>query len=73
MTVLVVLHELNIAAQFCDRLYLMEAGHLVANGTPQEVLTPAAIDQTFGVQAVVDAHPVTGRPRIAYWSADDPA
>ena len=71
LAVLVVLHELNIAAQFCDRLYLMEAGQLVADGTPGEVLTPQAIDQVFGVRAVVDAHPVTGKPRIAYWSDHD--
>jgi len=67
LTVLVVLHDLNIAAQFCDRLYLMEAGALVANGAPREVLTPEAMARVFGVRATIDDHPATGRPRIAYW------
>jgi len=67
ITVLVVLHELNIAAQFCDRLYLMQAGALVASGTPRAVLTPEAIHGAFGVRSVVDEHPITGRARIAYW------
>jgi len=71
VTVLVVLHELNIAAQFCDRLYLMQAGALVASGTPREVLTPEAIHGVFGVRAAVDDHPATGRPRIAYWIDHD--
>lgn len=67
LTVLVVLHDLNIAAQFCDRLYLMDAGTLVANGAPREVLTPEALARVFGVRAAIDDHPATGRPRIAYW------
>ncbi len=71
LTVLVVLHELNIAAQFCDRLYLMQQGALIASGTPREVLTPDAIRLAFGVRAAVDAHPATGRPRIAYWIDHD--
>ena len=63
---LVVLHDLNIAAHFCQRLYLMEQGRVVAQGTPAQVLTPCAIAQVYGVQAVVDTHPATGRPRISY-------
>ncbi|MEG1279441.1 MAG: ABC transporter ATP-binding protein [Comamonas sp.] len=71
MTVLVVLHDLNIAAQFCDRLYLMQAGALVASGTPREVLMPEALERVFGVRAAVDDHPATGRPRVAYWMERD--
>ncbi|MBF5002951.1 ABC transporter ATP-binding protein [Diaphorobacter caeni] len=63
---LVVLHDLNIAAQYCDRLCLMHEGALVADGTPAEVLTPANIAAVYGVDAVVDAHPQTGRPRVTF-------
>ena len=69
-TVVVVVHDLNIAAQFCHRIYLMQAGALVASGTPQQALTPAAIAQVFGVQAAVDTHPATAQPRISYWMED---
>ncbi|MNH36860.1 Hemin import ATP-binding protein HmuV [compost metagenome] len=61
------LHDLNIAAQFCDRIYLMQDGALQASGAPAQVLTPRRIGQVFGVQAEVDAHTVTGKPRISYW------
>lgn len=63
---LVVLHDLNIAAQYCDRLCLMQHGALVAEGTPQEVLTPEHIAAVYGMEAVVDAHPFTGKPRVTF-------
>lgn len=66
-TVLVVVHDLNIAAQFCDRLYLMQEGALVASGTPADVLTPEAIAAVFGVQAQTSDHPITGRLQVSYW------
>lgn len=66
-TVVVVLHDLNIAAQFCDRIYLMQEGALLACGAPEQVLTPQRIHQVFGVRAEVDVHAATGRLRIAYW------
>lgn len=65
--VVVVLHDLNIAAQFCDRIYLMQAGALLASGPPEQVLTPQRIAQVFGVQAEVGVQAATGRPRISYW------
>ncbi|MET7460435.1 ABC transporter ATP-binding protein [Nonomuraea sp. NPDC005501] len=49
---LAVLHDLNQAAAFCDRLYLMNAGRIVAGGPPEQVLTPDLICQVYGVRAV---------------------
>lgn len=66
-TTLVVLHDLNLAAQYCDRLYLMHQGQLVAEGTPADVLTPERLHQVYGVHATIDQHPVTGALRISYW------
>ena len=63
---LVVLHDLNIAAQYCDRLCLMHHGALVAQGTPHEVLTREHIAAVYGMDAVVDAHPFTGKPRVTF-------
>lgn len=62
--VLVVLHDLSLAARFCDRLAVFSNGSLSALGTPEEVLTPERIEQVYRQQVAVLAHPVTGRPVI---------
>ncbi|MGE8498547.1 MAG: ABC transporter ATP-binding protein [Pseudomonas sp.] len=59
-------HDLNLAAAFCDRLYVLDQGRLVAAGTPAEVLTADLLQQVFGVQALVDTHPLAGHPRITW-------
>ena len=63
---IVALHDLNLAAHYCDRLYLMEQGRIVAEGTPAQVLTPATIARVYGVAADVDIHAATGRLRISF-------
>jgi iron complex transport system ATP-binding protein len=60
------IHDLNLAAAFCDRLYVMDGGKIVASGTPAEVLTVDLLRQVFGVDALVDSHPVSGYPRITW-------
>ena len=47
-TVITAVHDLNIAAMYCDTLVVMQAGRIVASGTPQEILTPALIRQVYG-------------------------
>ncbi|MEO3798636.1 ABC transporter ATP-binding protein [Nonomuraea sp. B1E8] len=49
---LAVLHDLNQAAAFCDRLYVMSAGRVLAGGPPGQVLTPDLISEVYGVRAV---------------------
>ncbi|GGO68805.1 ABC transporter ATP-binding protein [Nonomuraea cavernae] len=49
---LAVLHDLNQAAAFCDRLYVMSAGRVLAGGPPGQVLTPELISEVYGVRAV---------------------
>lgn len=48
-TVIASIHDLSLAARFCHRLVLMDQGRLVASGSPSEVLTPARLEQVFGV------------------------
>lgn len=62
ITVVSVLHDLNLASYFCDRLILMESGQIQATGTPEEVLTSERIFKTFAVKMMVYPHPMTGRP-----------
>ena len=52
-TVVVVFHELNLAARFCDELYVMKEGSIRASGTPKEVLTPALLEEVFRIRGEV--------------------
>ncbi|MEV8393500.1 MULTISPECIES: ABC transporter ATP-binding protein [unclassified Streptomyces] len=66
LTVLVVLHDLNLAAAACDRLGVLAHGRLVAAGTPEEILTTELVRDVFGVRATVVRHPHTGDPQLLY-------
>jgi iron complex transport system ATP-binding protein len=66
LTVLVVLHDLNLAAAACDRLGVLSHGRLVASGTPEAVLTAQLVGDVFGVTASVVPHPLTGGPQLLY-------
>lgn len=57
MGVLMVVHDLNLAARHCHRLYLLNEGRMIANGVPNQVLTPQSLKQAFGVDWEVIAHP----------------
>nr|WP_280113154.1 ABC transporter ATP-binding protein [Roseivivax isoporae] len=61
-TVLVVLHDLNLAAAFADRIVMLREGRVDARGTPTEVMTEATLGRVFGLDAQVIADPRTGRP-----------
>lgn len=61
---LVVTHDINLASQFADYLILMKAGRAVHAGTPEQVLQPHILQDVFEVRVLVDAHPVTGGPRV---------
>ena len=60
----VVTHDLNLAAEFSHHVLLMKNGKGLAFGAPADVLTPELLKELFNVQILVDAHPVTGVPRI---------
>lgn len=71
--VVAVLHDLNLAAQYADRVLLMRAGSTVALGPPADVLTPATIGAAFGVAARLLPHPEHDRPVIVVDAARDDA
>ncbi|TDB99755.1 ABC transporter ATP-binding protein [Nonomuraea longispora] len=64
VTAVVALHDLNMAAAFCDRICVMDGGRVVALGTPAEVLTPALLSDVYRVEADVAMHPKTGVPHV---------
>ncbi|WP_435601376.1 ABC transporter ATP-binding protein [Streptomyces sp. C10-9-1] len=65
-TVLVALHDLNLAAYYCDRIHVLQAGRIVASGTPAEVLTPRLLEEVYGVVGEVRVHPRTGAPQVTF-------
>ena len=66
VTVLAALHDLSLAAQFCDHLYLMKQGEIVTQGQPQAVMTPENLRRIFDVEACVYPSPVNGKLMIQY-------
>lgn len=69
VTVLSAIHDLNMAALYCDRIYVMKKGKIVLQGTPEEVLTSENIYEVFGVRSSVEKHPITGKMSITYLPA----
>ena len=53
VTVVAAVHDLNIAAMFCDRLYMLQEGKIVAEGTPEEVLTRERIEEIYHVKSEI--------------------
>ena len=69
VTTFTALHDLNLAATYCDRLYIMSEGEIVAAGTPEDVFQPALLRKVFGVEAEVQVHPRTGKLHIVFLPA----
>ncbi|WP_418955268.1 ABC transporter ATP-binding protein [Streptomyces tritici] len=65
-TVLVALHDLNLAARHCDLLYVIADGRLVASGPPHDVLGPELLAEVFGVRAHRVRHPETGAVQLLF-------
>ena len=66
VTTLVTLHDLNLAAAYCSRLYLLEAGRIVSSGPPEVVLTPDLLARVFKVSATPSRHPVTHALQLSF-------
>lgn len=63
-TVVMVLHDLNLAARYADHLVAMRAGSIVASGDPSAVVTAELVREVFGVESVITGDPVTGTPLV---------
>ena len=64
VTVVMVMHDLNLAAKCADQMVFMNCGHCTAVGTVTELLTPALLKKVFSVDAEVITHPVQGTPMV---------
>ena len=66
LTSIIALHDMNLAAMFCDRIIVLEAGRVVACGTPEAVLTADLLRTVFRVEAEIAASTTTGSPHIRF-------
>ena len=62
--VLVVLHDLNLAAEYADRIALLKAGRVVGLGAPDDVLRPELLEDVFDIPVLVVPHPSLPRPLV---------
>ena len=65
LTAIAAIHDLNLAARYCDRLVLLSNGGVVTEGAPEDVLTPETIESAFGVRSAIYREPVTGALAIS--------
>jgi len=66
MTTIAALHDLDLAAAYCDRLVVMAEGRVVAHGGVDEVLNAELVERVYGVVAQVDRHRDTGRLQVVW-------
>ena len=63
-TTILVSHDLNLAAEHCDRLLLLTQGQVRVLGRPEEVMTAQHLEPAYGCPVEVERHPASGRPRV---------
>jgi iron complex transport system ATP-binding protein len=64
-TVVMVVHDLSQACRYADHLVAMQAGQIIAEGAPADIVTPELVEQLYGVRCVLLQDPVSGTPLIA--------
>jgi iron complex transport system ATP-binding protein len=64
LTILTISHDLNLAARYCGRVWLLKEGGLLASGSPREVLTPEILRRAYETDVEVGQDPRTGAPFI---------
>ncbi|WP_165241549.1 ABC transporter ATP-binding protein [Corynebacterium lizhenjunii] len=63
-TIVMVIHDLNLAARYSDELIAVADGHIVAQGPPVDTLTPQTVRDVFGIDSIVIDDPVSGLPAV---------
>ncbi|NVD08559.1 ATP-binding cassette domain-containing protein [Vibrio sp. JPW-9-11-11] len=65
LTVIMVLHDVNMAAKFSDHLIALHSGQVIAQGTPAQLMTRDTLNHIYGMELALFPHPLTGQP-ISY-------
>ncbi len=67
--VLAALHDLGLAAMYCDTLYVLKDGKVIAGGTPEQILTPALVREVYEIDCDISRNAATGHLAITYYPA----
>ncbi|PYP87820.1 MAG: hypothetical protein DMF61_09250 [Blastocatellia bacterium AA13] len=70
MTVVLVTHELNLAAEFATRVLMLKSGRVHAFGEPSQVMTQRKLRELFEANLMVDVNPMSGAPRVTVSASD---
>jgi len=65
LSLMIVSHDIDLSARYCDRIVLLDRGRVFAEGTPGEVLTARNVEAVYGCPVTVDNNPATGTPRVS--------
>ncbi len=65
LSVVVVSHDIDLAAQYCHRMMMLKDGSTYEQGEPEEVITASNIEAVYECPVLVDKNPATGRPRVS--------
>jgi iron complex transport system ATP-binding protein len=71
LTIVIIMHDLNLAAEYCNRLVLLDRGKIFAAGAPETVLTYQTIESVYKTVVVVDKNPINNKPYVLLVSATD--
>jgi len=66
LTILAVMHDLNLATQYCRRLIFLKDGGIFQDGETSQVCTPEVLEAVYGTPVLVQCHPATGRPCVHF-------
>ncbi|MGF7124734.1 ABC transporter ATP-binding protein [Rhodococcus sp. BE178] len=73
LTTVAAMHDLNLAAMYCDHLVVLRDGRVVTEGPTESVLTAELLADVYGLDALVQPHPRTGRPMVVLCGTVDAA
>ncbi|MFA6217099.1 MAG: ABC transporter ATP-binding protein [Candidatus Omnitrophota bacterium] len=71
LTIVIIMHDLNLAAEYCNRLVLLDHGKIFTEGSPEKVLTYQTIESVYKTVVVVDKNPINKKPYVLLVSATD--
>jgi len=71
ITVIMTVHDLNLASLYCQRLLLLNQGQLMSDGSPEEVLTPKQLSQVFGLPCQQSIDAITGAIQVSFYLKDN--
>jgi len=64
--IILVSHNINLAAEYCQRIVMMKNGKLIADGTPSDVITRPTIHDLYEIDLTIIQNPITGQPNLIY-------